>query len=107
MDRQLHDTDTIAIGELAIAVKHTPGHSPGSICLAIDGHLFTGDTLFPGGPGLTGARWPLTSFDAIMTSVRALLLEAPDAMQIHPGHGRDTTVGAERPYIEEWSARGW
>ncbi len=107
VDRQLQDADTIAVGELEIAVKHTPGHSPGSICLAIDGHLFTGDTLFPGGPGLTGAQWPLTSFDAIMTSVRGLLNGAPGETKVHPGHGRSTTVGAERPHLEEWPARGW
>ncbi|MBM7785667.1 MBL fold metallo-hydrolase [Tenggerimyces flavus] len=107
VDRPLQDADTIAIGELEITVKHTPGHSPGSICLAIEGHLFTGDTLFPGGPGLTGAQWPLTSFEAIMRSIRGLLADTPDETQIHPGHGRDTTVGAERPHLREWATRGW
>jgi hydroxyacylglutathione hydrolase len=106
-DRELGGGETLTIGQLAIEVIHTPGHSPGSLCVAFAGHLVTGDTLFPGGPGLTGAQWPLTSFEAIMRSVRGLLDRHAPATRVHPGHGADTTVGTERPHVEEWATRGW
>ena len=66
--------------------------------------LFSGDTLFPGGPGLTG--WPLSDFPTILASVR-LLLDLPARTVVHPGHGLDTTVGTERPALPGWAARGW
>lgn len=100
----LHDEQQLLVGSLTVTVMHTPGHTPGGLTLALPGHLFTGDTLFPGGPGLTG--WPLSDFPTIMTSVRRVLA-APAAATIHPGHGRDTTVGTERPHIDTWQQRGW
>jgi hydroxyacylglutathione hydrolase len=99
-----HDGDTVHIGPLTVEFLHTPGHTPGGLTLHVDGHLLTGDTLFPGGPGLTGP--PLSDFAAIVGSVRRLLDFAPETV-IHPGHGPDTTVGAERPHLDSWIARGW
>ncbi|MET7279316.1 MBL fold metallo-hydrolase [Kribbella sp. NPDC005582] len=106
LDQEITAPTTISLGPLQVAVIPTPGHSPGSLSLYIPGHLFTGDTLFPGGPGLTSPDYPLTDFTAIMTSVRQLLTYPPDTV-IHPGHGLDTTVAAELPFVETWQARGW
>lgn len=103
-DRHLHDGEVLHAGPLAVRVLHTPGHTPGGVSLALPGHLLTGDTLFPGGPGLTG--WPLSDFPTILRSVRRLL-DLPADMTVHPGHGPDTTVAAERPALPDWAARGW
>ena len=94
----------LPIGPLTARVLHTPGHTPGGISLLVGGHLLSGDTLFPGGPGLTGP--PLSAFDTIVGSVRTLLALPADT-RIHPGHGADTTVAAERPHLSEWISRGW
>ena len=94
----------LPIGPLAVRVLHTPGHTPGGLTVSVDGHLLTGDTLFPGGPGLTGP--PLSDFPAIIESVRGLL-RFPGPTRIHPGHGRSTTVEAGRPHLDTWIARGW
>jgi glyoxylase-like metal-dependent hydrolase (beta-lactamase superfamily II) len=99
-----HDGQIIHVGPLAVELLHTPGHTPGGLTLHVDGHLFTGDTLFPGGPGLTGP--PLSDFDTIIDSVRRLLC-FPDDTAINPGHGPSTTVSAERPHLDSWTARGW
>jgi glyoxylase-like metal-dependent hydrolase (beta-lactamase superfamily II) len=98
------DGDTLDVGPLRVDVLHTPGHTPGGISLLAGADLLTGDTLFPGGPGLTGTR--LSDFPTIIRSVRRLY-ELPDATRVHPGHGADTTIGAERPHLDEWVARGW
>ena len=98
------DGQVLPLGPLAVRVLHTPGHTPGGLTLSVDGHLLTGDTLFPGGPGLTGP--PLSDFTDIVESVRGLL-GFPGPTRIHPGHGRSTTVEAERPHLDEWIARGW
>ncbi|MFC4942143.1 MBL fold metallo-hydrolase [Pseudonocardia sp. GCM10023141] len=98
------DGEVLPIGSLAVQVLHTPGHSPGGVSLVVDGHVLTGDTLFPGGPGLTGTR--LSDFPTIIRSVRTLL-DLPPSTIVHPGHGADTTVGAERPHLHEWITRGW
>lgn len=103
-DGFLHDGDVLTVGPLAVRALHTPGHTPGSLSLAVPGHLLTGDTLFPGGPGLTG--WPLSDFAQIMSSVRRLLDEPSDT-HVHPGHGPNTTVQRERPSIAHWQRRGW
>ncbi|MEU5692968.1 MBL fold metallo-hydrolase [Actinosynnema sp. NPDC020468] len=100
------DGHTVTLGPLTATLLHTPGHTPGGLTVSLPGHLLTGDTLFPGGPGLTGAEWAHSSFDAIMTSVTRLLA-FPDATAIHPGHGESTAVAAERDHVEEWRARGW
>lgn len=112
VDRHVGDSDVLAVGPLRVRVRHTPGHTPGGISLAIPaqpragrpGHVLTGDTLFPGGPGLTG--WTLSDFPTILASVRQLLA-LPAGTVVHPGHGSDTTVAAERPALPAWAARGW
>jgi glyoxylase-like metal-dependent hydrolase (beta-lactamase superfamily II) len=85
-------------------VLHTPGHTPGSLCLVSEPFLFSGDTLFPGGPGATDAD-PMR-FAQIMTSL-GRLFALPDETRVCPGHGLDTFIGRERPYVETWRDRGW
>ncbi|AHI00257.1 MBL fold metallo-hydrolase [Kutzneria viridogrisea] len=104
-DRVLGEGDRITLGSQEVRVLHTPGHTPGGLSYAVPGHLFTGDTLFPGGPGLTG--WPLSDFDTIIGSVRRLLREFPGDTLVHPGHGANTTIGQELPHLEQWRQRGW
>jgi glyoxylase-like metal-dependent hydrolase (beta-lactamase superfamily II) len=105
LDGELADGQELVIGDLVVRVIHTPGHSPDGVTLAVPGHLLTGDTLFPGGPGLTG--WPLSDFPTIMTSVEGLLTQYDAATRIHPGHGDSTTVGTEAPSLDDWRRRGW
>ncbi|SDC98597.1 Glyoxylase, beta-lactamase superfamily II [Geodermatophilus telluris] len=105
VDAALADGVPLAVGRLAVDVLHTPGHTPGSVCLRAGDDLLTGDTLFPGGPGLTG--WPLSDFATVMASVERLLSSLPGAVRVHPGHGPATTVGRERPSLEQWRRRGW
>lgn len=104
LDGNLVDGQVIALGALTVEVLHTPGHTPGGLSLHVDGHLLSGDTLFPGGPGLTG--WPLSDFPTIMGSVRRLAA-LPARTAVHPGHGASTTIGAERPHLHRWEQRGW
>jgi glyoxylase-like metal-dependent hydrolase (beta-lactamase superfamily II) len=99
------DQQAFSFGPYALTAIHTPGHTPGSTCFLFENHLFTGDTLFPGGPGNT-QKDPVR-FERIISSVRDRLFTLPDATRVHPGHGRDTTIGAERPHLDEWIARGW
>ncbi len=104
-DSLIVDQQSLAFGPFWLQAIHTPGHTPGSTCFLIGQHLFTGDTLFPGGPGNTDhdpAR-----FERIIASIRERLFTLPDDTNVYPGHGRDTTIGAERPHLEEWIARGW
>jgi glyoxylase-like metal-dependent hydrolase (beta-lactamase superfamily II) len=98
----------VGVGVVELIVLHTPGHTPGSLCFLLESpgaepHLFTGDTLFPGGPGNTsgGGR-----FERIMRSLDELFA-LPDATRVSPGHGLDTTIGRERPYLRTWRDRGW
>lgn len=91
----LREGDQIDLDGLVVTAWHTPGHTPGGLSLVLPGHVLTGDTLFPGGPGLTGDQWPLSDRSAILASVDRLL-GLPAATRIHPGHGADTTVGRER-----------
>ncbi|MEQ4715287.1 MBL fold metallo-hydrolase [Nonomuraea sp. B19D2] len=102
----LADGDKIEVGGIALEVLHTPGHAPGAVCLyAPDlGALFSGDTLFKGGPGATGRSY--SSFDTIIDSIRKRLLTLPPETVVHTGHGDSTTIGAEAPHLEEWIARG-
>lgn len=95
----------IAFGAAQLRVLHTPGHTPGGVCFLGDGILFSGDTLFPGGPGDT--RQPLGDFPQIMRSLREQLFTLPDSTLVYPGHGEPTTIGTERPKLEEWEQRGW
>ncbi len=99
------DQQTFNFGSLALQAIHTPGHTPGSTCFLIGRHLFTGDTLFPGGPGNT-QRDPVR-FERIISSIRERLFTLPDDTVVYPGHGLDTTIGRERPHLDDWIARGW
>ena len=104
------DGDTVPVGTCVLEVIHLVGHTPGSIALlyrdpAGSPHLFTGDSLFPGGPGRTTNPQDFTSLmDDLETKVFGRL---PDDTVVYPGHGADTTLGKERPAIPEWRARGW
>ncbi len=104
-DTLIVDQQSLAFGPHALQAIHTPGHTPGSTCFLIGKHLFTGDTLFPGGPGNTN-KDPVR-FERIIASIRERLFTLPDHTIVYPGHGRDTTIGAERPHLDEWIARGW
>jgi len=102
--------DRIHFGEVELAVIHLVGHTPGSIALVYsdpDGteHLFTGDSLFPGGVGRTAGP---VEFASLLHDVRTRLFDVlPDETWVYPGHGDDTTLGAERPHLDEWAERGW
>jgi glyoxylase-like metal-dependent hydrolase (beta-lactamase superfamily II) len=104
-DQPIADGDVFRFGEHELRAIHTPGHTPGSVCFVIGDHLFSGDTLFPGGPGNTAN--PYASFPTIIESIRTKLFALPDEMQVLPGHGKPTTIGRERPHLDEWIARGW
>lgn len=101
----LSDGQHIGLGSGEIQVIHTPGHTPGGVCFLADGCLFSGDTLFPGGPGAT--KQSLGDFPLIMASLREKLFVLPDQTIVLPGHGKSTTIGKERPSLDEWQARGW
>ena len=104
-DRLLNDGDELAVGNLRFRVLHTPGHTAGGVCFYTPGHLIAGDTLFPGGPGNTkreGGDFPL-----IVEMIGQKLFTLPHETRVYPGHGRDTTIGAERPHLQEWIDRGW
>jgi len=107
-DLILEDDAVLQVGRLRIRTITTPGHTPGSICFAVEGTplLFTGDTLFPGGPGAT--KFPGGDFPTIIRSIdERILSRFGDETMVLPGHGADTTVGAERPHLQEWVDRGW
>lgn len=105
-DHDAEDGVRVGFGAADVRLVHTPGHTRGSVCALLgDAHLFTGDTLFPGGPGNTsGDR---EAFRTIMRSLRERLFALPDETWVYPGHGDDTTLGRERPRLDEWEARGW
>ncbi|HXP56320.1 MAG TPA: MBL fold metallo-hydrolase, partial [Streptosporangiaceae bacterium] len=100
------DGQDIVVGGTTLRVLHTPGHSPGSCCLhAADlTAVFTGDTLFAGGPGATGRSF--SDFGTIITSIREKLLTLPEDTAVNPGHGESSTIGQEAPDLPEWIARG-
>jgi glyoxylase-like metal-dependent hydrolase (beta-lactamase superfamily II) len=108
--RAVSDGDKITVGECELEVIHLVGHTPGSIALLYDDpagtpHLFTGDSLFPGGVGRT---WSPDDFTSLLSDVTAKVFDRlPDETWIYPGHGDDSTLGAERPHLAEWRARGW
>lgn len=105
IDRKLSDGDTILFGEREAKVLHTPGHTPGAVCLLVGRHLISGDTLFPGGPGNTWGN--LKDFNEIIESISTKLFVLPDDTVVYPGHGDDTTIGTEKPHLQEWIDRGW
>ena len=106
-DFVIPDDDVIAVGDLRLRTIHTPGHTPGSTSFLLEGHplLFSGDTLFPGGPGNT--KFPGGDFDQIIESIDRRLFTLPADLLVLPGHGLDTTIGTERPHLQEWVDRGW
>jgi len=106
-DAIIEDDDVIEVGRLRLRTIHTPGHTPGSICFRLEGSpvLFSGDTLFPGGPGNTSFEGG--DFDAIIGSIDRRLFTLPPETLVLPGHGDDTTIGTERPHLQEWIDRGW
>jgi glyoxylase-like metal-dependent hydrolase (beta-lactamase superfamily II) len=106
-DFTIPDDDVIEVGDLRLHTIHTPGHTPGSTCFLLEGKplLFSGDTLFPGGPGNT--KFENASFDQIIRSIDRRLFTLPGDMLVLPGHGLDTTIDSERPHLDEWVARGW
>jgi glyoxylase-like metal-dependent hydrolase (beta-lactamase superfamily II) len=107
-DFLLDDDSVFEVGRLRLHTIHTPGHTPGSMCFRLEGApvLFSGDTLFPGGPGATG--FPGGDFPTIIRSIEDRIFAplAPDVLVL-PGHGAETTIGTERPHLQEWIDRGW
>jgi glyoxylase-like metal-dependent hydrolase (beta-lactamase superfamily II) len=105
-DGELSDGQKITVGGVELQVIQTPGHSPGSSCLYAPelGTVFSGDTLFNGGPGATGRSY--SSFDTIIDSIRGKLLTLPGDTTVRTGHGDSTSIGAELPHLEEWIAKG-
>jgi glyoxylase-like metal-dependent hydrolase (beta-lactamase superfamily II) len=103
----LDDKEVVEVGKLRLHVIHNPGHTEGSMSFKVDGVplLFTGDTLFPGGPGNTSFEGG--DFDTIIKSITERMFVFPDDTLVLPGHGLDTTIGTERPHLDEWIARGW
>lgn len=119
-DVEISDGDTWTVGGVRLKALHTPGHSPGSTCFfvetglpvpasagagrAVGPVLFSGDTLFDGGPGATGRSY--SSFETIIESIRGVLFRLPDATVVLPGHGGSTSIGAEKPSLDDWIKRG-
>jgi glyoxylase-like metal-dependent hydrolase (beta-lactamase superfamily II) len=105
-DIDASDESSFDVAGTTLAVLHTPGHSPGGICLYAPslGAVFTGDTLFQGGPGATGRAY--SDFPTLITSIRRSLLDLPPMTVVHTGHGPDTTIGAEAPHLDDWITRG-
>ncbi len=106
-DYILHDEEIITVGEMKLELIHTPGHTPGSVCIRVKDTplLFSGDTLFPGGPGAT--HFPGGDFKTIMDSIERRLMTLDKETFVLPGHGSSTTIENERPSIEMWAQRGW
>ena len=105
-DEELLDGQEIDVAGTTLKALHTPGHSPGSTCLYAEGlgALFSGDTLFNGGPGATGRSY--SSFETIIDSIRDVLFALPPETVVHTGHGDDTRIGDEAPHLQEWITRG-
>jgi len=111
VERTLEHGDTCAVDGFEVTAVHLRGHTPGSIAFVYQdpegpAHIFSGDSLFPGGVGNT--QKDPERFTSLLDDVTARLFEAyPDDTVVHPGHGSPTTLGSERPHLEEWRARGW
>ena len=105
-DGPLHDGMVLEVAGSPVHVLHTPGHAPGAVCFYVPDleAVFSGDTLFAGGPGATGRSY--SDFARILESIRTRLLGLPPETVVHPGHGDDTTIGAEAPAYDEWVRRG-
>jgi glyoxylase-like metal-dependent hydrolase (beta-lactamase superfamily II) len=112
VQRRVEHGDTVTVGDQTLEIVHLRGHTPGSIALVWRGagdagvHVFTGDSLFPGGVGNT--QKDAARFTSLIDDVEQRLFDVlPDETWVYPGHGKDTTLGAERPHLDEWRARGW
>ena len=105
-DRELVDGESLPVGDVTVDVLHTPGHAPGAVCFSVPalGVVFSGDTLFNGGPGATGRSF--SDFPTIIESVSGRLFALPDETVVLTGHGDATTIGAERPHLQDWLDRG-
>ncbi len=103
----LADGDVIEVAGIGLRVLHTPGHAPGAVCLYTPEReaLFSGDTLFAGGPGATGRSY--SDFGTIITSIGDRLLTLPGETVVHTGHGESTSIAAESPHLHKWATRGW
>jgi glyoxylase-like metal-dependent hydrolase (beta-lactamase superfamily II) len=103
---ELVDGDVLVVAGAEVSVLHTPGHAPGACCFHVPelGVVFTGDTLFQGGPGATGRSY--SDFGTIIDSIRSKLLTLPSETVVYTGHGDDTTIGAEAPHLTDWITRG-
>lgn len=106
-DEVIEHDSVIEVGDLRVRTILNPGHTPGSMSFLVEGKplLFSGDTLFPGGPGNTALEGG--DFDTIIRSIDELLFKLPADTLVLPGHGLDTTIGTERPHLDEWIERGW
>jgi len=111
--RRVEHGEVLQFGDAAVSFIHLRGHTPGSVAVLYDAggrlaggpHVFTGDSLFPGGVGKTGSP---EDFNSLLTDVTDRLFSPlPDPTWVYPGHGKDTTLGTERPHLGEWRARGW
>ena len=105
VDRYIREGERFSVGASELSVRYTPGHCPGHIILVGDGFALVGDVVFAGSVGRTD--FPGTSWDVLSQSIKRELFTLPDETKVHPGHGRDTTIGTERPHLDEWIARGW
>ena len=105
-DGDLVDGQVVKVAGAELRVIHTPGHAPGAVCLYMpeSGVLFSGDTLFQGGPGATGRSY--SDFPTIVNSIRERLATLPEETVVNTGHGPSTTIGAEAPHVQEWIDRG-
>ncbi len=105
-DHEINDGDTFEVAGAELRALHTPGHSPGSVCFHLESEnvLFSGDTMFNGGPGATGRSY--SSFETIIDSIKSRLLTLPAETKVNTGHGDSTSIGAEAPQLDEWIARG-
>lgn len=103
---RLSHGERVQAAGVTIEARHTPGHSPGGICYYVAelGAVFSGDTLFKGGPGATGRSY--SNFGTLLDTIRSELFTLPADTVVHPGHGESTTIGAEAPQLDEWIARG-
>lgn len=105
-DQWISDGDSFPVAGASLTALHTPGHSPGSVCFLLEeeGTVFTGDTLFQGGPGATGRSY--SDFPTIIESIRTRLLTLPPETVARPGHGDSTSIGEEAPHLAEWIQQG-
>lgn len=110
VDERLNHGDVITVGDISLEIIHLRGHTPGSVAVLYRDpsgtpHLFTGDSLFPGGPGKT---WASEDFTQLVDDLESRVFGTlPDETWFYPGHGEDSTLGEQRPHVQEWRERGW